>query len=168
MWLGKLWSSYSYIDCCVAVAREHSNQPSLGILAPLSLPHPAPQAAQQADAVFCCTVVVCGGCCCCVVVVVVVPVLTHIHPCHLSLFACLCLLPFVSGHPSSLPLPSHHPLLAVAPPRERSFPRSSLQNWPSIPHLVSPSSRHYSAALLLQTLPHPELPALHALVSLSE
>lgn len=167
MWLGKLWSSYSYIDCCVAVAREHSNQPSLGILAPSLPPPPSPP---SCTASRCCVLLHgsgCGGCCCCVVVVVV-PVLTHIHPCHLSLFACLCLLPFVSGHPSSLPLPSHHPLLAVAPPRERSFPRSSLQNWPSIPHLVSPSSRHYSAALLLQTLPHPELPALHALVSLSE
>lgn len=100
VWLGKLWSSYSYM---VAV-QGSSNQPSLGIPPPSPLPHPAPQ--PHSNQTLCSTVVV--------VVVVVVPYLCSLAPlslvtCRLSLVSCLF---------SPLSLPSHYPLLAVAPPRE--------------------------------------------------
>lgn len=79
VWLGKLWSSYSYI---VAV-QGSSNQPSLGIPPPSPLPHPAPQ--PHSNQTLCSTVVV---------VVVVVPYLCSLTPlslvtCRLSLVSCL-------------------------------------------------------------------------------
>lgn len=149
----------SLLRCC---AREQQSTEPRDSGPPLP-PPPSPPAAQQAAAVFHGTLVV----------VVVVPVLTHtpLVTCHFSPASCL-----LSLVPLSPPSPSHLPLLAVAPPREGAFfavacriDRPSL-NWsllqsPFTPlHCTQRTSAYRSSAsrVLLQTLPHPELPALHA------
>lgn len=149
----------SLLRCC---AREQqSTEPRDS--GPLSLPHPAPQPHSK---LLLCSTVRCWW--------------WWWYPCSLThpLSLVTFRLPLVSCllSPSPLPSPSHLPLLAVAPPREGAFfavacriDRPSL-NWsllqsPFTPlHCTARTSAYRSSAsrVLLQTLPHPELPALHA------